>query len=160
MINRWSIPLGFILLQAVIAPAAGAASGSTQFKEECGACHMAFPPQMLPARSWKAIMRGLGDHFGDDASLDSGPMAQVSRYLHDHAADIGGGRTGRAFMRGIAGNETPMRITDTPIWIRLHNEVRRSAWSDPRVKTRSNCLACHRGGGRGESEENERYENE
>ena len=32
--------------------------------KECGACHLAFPPQMLPARSWKKLMGDLANHFG------------------------------------------------------------------------------------------------
>jgi hypothetical protein len=37
--------------------------------KECGVCHIAYPPQMLPARSWKKIMAGLADHFGENATL-------------------------------------------------------------------------------------------
>ena len=36
--------------------------------KECGACHMAFQPQMLPKRSWGKIMSELPNHFGEDAS--------------------------------------------------------------------------------------------
>lgn len=30
---------------------------------ECGDCHFAFPPVLLPARSWKKLMGNLKDHF-------------------------------------------------------------------------------------------------
>ncbi|HNG39593.1 MAG TPA: cytochrome C, partial [Accumulibacter sp.] len=39
-------------------------------KEECGSCHLAFPPSMLPSSSWQRLMAGLKNHFGDDASVD------------------------------------------------------------------------------------------
>ena len=39
-------------------------------KKECGACHMAYQPQFLPANSWRRILADLGNHFGEDASLD------------------------------------------------------------------------------------------
>ena len=35
--------------------------------QECGECHMAFQPALLPAESWRRIMTGLSDHFGEDA---------------------------------------------------------------------------------------------
>ncbi len=30
--------------------------------KECGECHLAFPPQMLPARSWDKLMGDLASH--------------------------------------------------------------------------------------------------
>jgi hypothetical protein len=39
------------------------------YKKECAACHMAFPPNALPAKSWKTMMENLQGHFGEDASM-------------------------------------------------------------------------------------------
>ena len=39
-------------------------------KEECSACHFAFPAAMLPSASWTRLMSSLESHFGEDASLD------------------------------------------------------------------------------------------
>ena len=110
--------------------------------KECGACHMAFQPQMLPGKSWARMMDGLADHFGEDASLDPGTTAEIKAYLVDNAADSSwyGGR----FMRGLSRDAAPLRITETPHWVREHNEeVPARAWSDPKVKSKANCLACH-----------------
>ena len=41
------------------------------YKQECAACHMAYPPGMLPASSWSRMMKGLDQHYGTDASLDA-----------------------------------------------------------------------------------------
>ena len=46
---------------------------------ECGSCHLAFPPSMLPAASWTRMMAELQDHFGDDASLDADTTAAITR---------------------------------------------------------------------------------
>lgn len=32
------------------------------YAQECGSCHMAFAPALLPAPSWQRIMNGLGRH--------------------------------------------------------------------------------------------------
>jgi len=142
------------------ATAAVGPAGAKEFKHECSACHMAFPPQMLPDRSWQAILGHLDQHFGEDASVDQTTRKQIGGFLHAYAADgRNGGRVGRYFMRTI-GSKTPLRITETKAWRRIHDEVRRSAWSDPRVKTRSNCLACHRRNRSGDAGGGEAYENE
>lgn len=111
-------------------------------KKECGACHLAFQPQMLPKRSWEKIMMGLSDHFGEDASLDKATVQEVKEYLTENAADSGWW-SGK-FLRGIKDDMTPLRITEMPYWVREHNkEVPNWAWRDAKVKTKANCVACH-----------------
>ncbi len=47
-------------------------------------------------------------------------------------------------MRGVRDDWTPLRITEIPYWVREHNEeVPNYAWSDPKVKSKANCVACH-----------------
>jgi hypothetical protein len=50
-------------------------------REERGECHMAFQPALLPAESWRGIMAGLADHFGEDASLEAGLAGEIEAYL-------------------------------------------------------------------------------
>ncbi len=110
--------------------------------KECGACHMAFHPQMLPKKSWEQIMTGLSDHFGEDATLGPKTVNHIQTYLTDNAADSSwwGGK----FLRGLSKTSAPLRITQTPYWVREHNEeVPERAWKDPKVKSKANCLACH-----------------
>ena len=117
-------------------------------QKECSACHMVFPPSMLPARSWRALMTGLDDHFGENASLDPESVQYITDYLVAAAADTGGRR--KAVLRGLASDEVPLRISETPWWIRRHRgEVRPGAFEDPRVGSKANCAACHRGAERG-----------
>ena len=58
--------------------------------KECGACHMVYSPQMLPQRSWEAMMSNLDNHFGDNAQLDEPTRADVLGYLLANAADAPG----------------------------------------------------------------------
>ncbi|MCK0505587.1 diheme cytochrome c [Aromatoleum anaerobium] len=111
--------------------------------DECGSCHMAFPPAMLPAASWRRMMVELDDHFGDNASLDPQTAAHVTRYLVDNAADAGGRRYGRKLMKGVPAGASPQRITELPKWVREHDEVSRSEWQHKDVGSKANCLACH-----------------
>ncbi len=115
-------------------------------QKECGACHMAFQPQLLPQRSWRKIMDTLPDHFGEDASLPAATRGEIANYLTANAGDVSGSREGRRFAASIERGQTPMRITEVPRWVHEHKgEVRQSAWSDPRVRSKANCVACHRG---------------
>lgn len=122
--------------------------------KECGACHMAFQPQFLPQRSWQRIMDTLPDHFGEDASLPDGTRQEITAYLLANAADAGNSRSGRRYAAGLGSGETPLRITETPRWVAEHRgEARESAWSSPRVGSRANCQACHRGAANGHFED-------
>lgn len=117
--------------------------------EECGSCHLAYPPSMLPERSWQAIMGGLDKHFGDDASVDAKTAAQISRYLSENAADRGGQSYGGKLTRGLAPQSAPLRITELPYWIRKHREVAASEWKSADVRSKANCAACHADAQRG-----------
>ena len=122
---------------------------------ECAACHMAYPPQMLPARSWQKIMGNLADHFGEDASLAEPVRADILAYLTAHAADAPGTAQGRPYLRGLDASAVPLRITETPFWQRAHDEVSRSSFTSPSVKSPANCVACHHTATKGEFAEPE-----
>ncbi|MCW0235366.1 MAG: diheme cytochrome c [Ferrovibrio sp.] len=111
-------------------------------RKACGECHMPFPPGFLPGRSWSALMGGLDDHFGEDAALPPEQAAQIEAYLVQNASNGPNGRGLRDFMRWVAPAGTPQRITENPAFLREHDFPDR-VWRDPKVVTKSNCLACH-----------------
>src|SRR3546814_11192255 len=43
----------------------------------CGECHLAFPPGLLPARSWAALVDGAADHFGEELALPTGEATHI-----------------------------------------------------------------------------------
>ncbi len=119
--------------------------------KECGACHMPFPPALLPQRSWNGLLDGLSDHFGEDASLPADKVEIIRAYLAANAGDAGASKLGRKYMRWVAPGGTPRRITENPAFLREHR-FPASVWQDPKVVTKSNCLACHDGAGDGRFE--------
>ena len=114
-----------------------------RWKAECGSCHIAYPPQLLPAASWRRVMSGLGKHFGTDASLDAGAIAEITMFLEQNAA------RGK---RARSGGETS-RITETAWFRHEHDEVPAASWKQPRIKTAGNCTACHTAADRGDFSE-------
>lgn len=114
-----------------------------QVREECGSCHLAYPPSMLPAASWQRLMNGLQDHFGEDATVDPATAQKITAYLVDRAADRGGSRHGKRLLRGLPADAAPLRISELPRWVREHREVSSSEWRSKKVRTKANCAACH-----------------
>lgn len=123
-------------------------------RKECGACHMVFPPQFLPQRSWQKLLDGLAQHFGEDASLSEPQRAAVLAYHLAHAADAPGApREAAKFAASVPAGETPLRITETGRWTAKHRKVKPERWTSPAVKSRLNCVACHRDAERGSWED-------
>ena len=115
------------------------------YRQECSACHVAYPPRMLPAASWQRLLSDLPHHFGADASVDPATLAQLSGWL---AANAGTGRRVR---------EAPPqdRITRTAWFVHEHSELPASVWQRAAVRSPSNCAACHAGAERGVFDEHD-----
>lgn len=107
------------------------------YRQECSACHIAYPPSLLPAASWQRLMANLPRHFGTDASLDDVATArQIDAWLQAHAADSGRSRQAVA-------PPPEDRITRSPWFVREHREVAPAAWTRASIKSPANCAACH-----------------
>ncbi|WP_204247603.1 diheme cytochrome c [Acidovorax carolinensis] len=103
------------------------------YKQECAACHMAYPPGMLPASSWSRMMKGLDQHYGTDASLDAAMVRQISTWLEAHAGTY-------KRVREVPPQD---RITRSAWFERKHREVEPAVWKRAAVGSRANCIACH-----------------
>ncbi len=115
-----------------------------QYAEECGSCHMAYPPGLLPARSWQKIMGGLDNHFGENAELTPDVAKALNDYLVANAADHASTLRSERITRTLRPDQVPMRITELPFFAREHREVpARISTANPKVKSMSNCNACH-----------------
>lgn len=116
---------------------------SAAYRNECGACHFAYQPGLLPARSWRAIMGDLANHFGENAELDETTRRRLEHYLVNQAADAVGYGRSPGLARSVA-KEKPMRITETAYFRRKHHEVpTRLVRENADVGSFSNCSACH-----------------
>lgn len=124
--------------------AALAMPAGKQYVDECGSCHTAYAPGLLPARSWKKMMRELDHHFGDDASLDEAQRAAIEKALVGLAADTPGGtRLMHRIAGGIGPHDAPQRISGSPFFKYMHDEVPASFWKRPKIGGPANCIACH-----------------
>jgi len=130
--------------QSSAAPKTFAPIADPAYVKECGTCHMPYPPELLPARSWTKVMASLQDHFGDSAQLDAATQQRIRDYLIAHAADTAQNEHAFAVMRSLRASDTPMRITGTPYIAGLHAAVLDPLWGgNPRPKTLAECGVCH-----------------
>jgi len=131
---------------AVAALAAGASTAESPraplppaYVVECGSCHVAFPGRMLAAASWRAVVAGLDQHFGVDASVDPKTREAIAAFLASTARS-----------KPTTANGIPLlRITETRWFRQEHDEVPRRFWKEPNAVKAANCAACHRGAAQG-----------
>lgn len=114
------------------------------YTQECAACHTAYPPGMLPARSWNRIMTGLDKHYGTDASLDEATVQQLSGWLKANSGTY----------KRVAEEPPQDRITRSAWFERKHRKVDAVVWKHASVKSAANCAACHTGADKGDFNDN------
>ena len=115
-----------------------------RYAKECGSCHFAYPSGLLPARSWQKLMGDLADHFGDNAELPSEDAAAITDYLVRNAADRSNYRRSVKIDDSLSARQTPVRITQVPYIASKHGEIpARLVTGNPKVRSLSNCVACH-----------------
>jgi cytochrome c553 len=144
--KTWIRSLIFSSTVAVEALAAGASAAESPraplplaYVEECGSCHVAFPGRMLDAASWSAVIAGLDQHFGVDASVDPKTLEPIRAFLASTARS-----------RPTTANGVPLlRITETRWFGHEHDEVPGRFWKEPGAVKQSDCAACHRSAAQG-----------
>ncbi len=136
---------------ALLAAAAAQADGGRRmpanvpmaYSQECGACHVVYPPALLPAASWRRQMAGLDKHYGSDASIDTASAQQIGAWLQAHAGTY----------KRVREEPPQDRITRAAWFARKHDGIDSASWRLPAVKSAANCNACHPGAERGDYED-------
>ena len=120
----------------------GPASYVELYQANCGDCHFAYPPTLLPQASWQLIMANLSDHFGEDAELDANENALLKGYLLANSMN-----NLRRFGHSGKG-DIPLRITELHYFQHEHEEIPEHLISaNEEVGSLSNCSACHQSNG-------------
>lgn len=116
------------------------AQAPAAYREECGGCHVPFPPQLLSAPDWRQVMAQLDRHYGDNAELPSETARMITDYLTRWA--------GSERKLGLAPG-TPPRLTQTRYFLKEHRKVPDAIWRRADVRSPANCGACHQSADRG-----------
>lgn len=114
------------------------------YRDECGSCHFAFQPGLLPEKSWRKMMTGLEDHFGDNAELDATTQKNLLDYLVANSADKSNYKRSKRITGSLRPDEAPLRVSDTLYFQRKHDEIpKRFVAGNKEVGSYSKCEACH-----------------
>ena len=102
--------------------------GLELYQENCGTCHMAMPPAVMPRETWQQLLQD-EQHYGVQVQLPiDPPRLLIWQYLQFASRPL------------ASEEETPYRMRNSRYFQALH----------PRVKftspiTISSCLQCHPG---------------
>ncbi len=114
------------------------------YRTECGNCHFAYQPHLLPARSWQELITTLNEHFGDNIKLETEVQITLTDYLTENAADFSDNELAKKLLQDVAKVEVPVRITRLPYFVHEHDDLSRQMVNDnPKVKSMIYCDKCH-----------------
>jgi hypothetical protein len=122
---------------------------NTAYREECGGCHVPYPPELLSRESWADIVSNLNDHFGSNANIDSDSARKISEYLQVNSTT----------RRTDDENGRPLRRISDTAWFKQahrpgHDGLTPGIFQSAAVKSAANCEACHRNAAAGDYNEN------
>ncbi|HET7730527.1 MAG TPA: cytochrome b/b6 domain-containing protein [Usitatibacter sp.] len=135
----WHVPREARARAASEAPLKATLAAS-RWGKECGSCHLAYPPALLPPASWRRMMAEQDRHFGEDLSLSAKAAA-------DLLAGIGGAPPSWAAWKLASSAHAlgdPQRISTLPAWVEAHRALPESRYAAPFSAGRHDCEACHR----------------
>jgi hypothetical protein len=116
------------------------------YQEECGSCHFAYPPGLLPGKSWVKLLdeKALNDHFGENASLEKDVLKEISDYALENAAEKSNFKRSRKIALATEEGDAPLRITEVRYIKRKHHDIpEKMIKGNNDVKSLSYCNVCH-----------------
>jgi cytochrome b len=119
-----------------------AAAIPAAWQKECSGCHFAYPPALLPLRSWERMLAEQESHFGEDLSLNAASLRQLTADASVVPADPPWAAW--KLSHSVPARESPQRITELGFWKRAHRDLPESSFKAPISNGRLDCEACHR----------------
>ncbi|MBF0184632.1 MAG: diheme cytochrome c [Magnetococcales bacterium] len=121
-----------------------AAVANAQYRAECGSCHLAYPPGLLPGRSWEKLLQQLADHFGENAEVQEEVRQALQSYLQNNAADRVDYQKSRKMVASIPAGQTPLRISEIPYFRHEHGENKEvKVYGSGEKLSLARCEQCH-----------------
>ena len=114
------------------------------YKKECGSCHFAYQPGLLPSNAWEKMMSNLQEHFDTDATLAKEDFDAIMEYLSQNSAEKAMEyKRSNKIVKSIKRGDVPESISKTPYMIKKHRDIREDLITQDEVKGIFNCTACH-----------------
>ncbi|MDY7014346.1 MAG: diheme cytochrome C [Cyanobacteriota bacterium] len=101
--------------------------GLELYRDRCGSCHLAIPPQVFPTQTWQQLLQNPQDHYGTKVTSVIRPELLI---MWDYLS---------TFSRPLEeGEETPYRFSSSRYFKILHPRVEL-----PEPISHVTCLSCH-----------------
>jgi cytochrome b len=110
------------------------------WNKECGGCHVAYHPSILPARSWETLLREQHRHFGEDLDLDDETVQALHDFAIAHGAESHATPLAWKIDSTTPAAAIPLRVTETHYWKHRHAELNAADWEKTK---RFACDGCH-----------------
>jgi cytochrome b len=117
------------------------ASMAAAWRGECGSCHLAYPPELLPRRSWLRMLETQQSHFGEDLGLSTKTRDALSAIVRAEGARPHW--AGSMIQASVVEGDAPQRISETRFWRERHGHLDPRRFSVAPVSGRHDCEACH-----------------
>jgi len=101
-----------------------------EIRKECGSCHPAFPPEAMSKRQWIAVLNGLKDHFGEDATVPRAVLLRIGETLVNHAGPDVGDPAHAGMSKGEWWRSRHKSVIGNTLYVRTGISM-------------DNCIACH-----------------
>jgi len=119
-----------------------AAVSNASYAKECSACHFAYLPGLLPARSWTLLFSNMDKHFGEVLNLGERLRTELAGYAAENAADRSPYEGSKGLLEKLPDSSTPLRVTTLPALAGKHSIARAVVASGGR-KGLKDCKECH-----------------
>jgi len=124
------------------------------YKKNCGTCHFAYQPGLLPVRSWVKIVNSPGGHPGGNLSIDMKEKSEIKNYLTQNSAEKSPSKRSRKILNSI-GDDTPVRISEISYIKQKHRKINQEVFMRKAIGSRANCIACHKSAANGVYDDND-----
>lgn len=114
------------------------------YQKRCGTCHFAYPPGLLPAKSWLKVIDRPNAHPGGDFALEARTKAEVKSFLVKNSAENSPAKWSKKILASLGG-AAPVRISEIAYIKDKHHEITPDVFARKTIGSRANCIACHKG---------------
>lgn len=87
-------------------------------------------------------MGDLENHFGDDASINEESNKNILAFLLKNSAETSTMESAFKFLQSIK-NQDIIAMSQTKYWEKTHKEIPKELFDHEKIKSKTNCKACH-----------------
>jgi len=113
------------------------------FAKECNECHNLYSPTFMSKPMWEIALEDEKSHFKKDLREDVPHFESIKKYILANSAETSDTEISQGIIKSTKG-KVKYRITKTRYWRDIHIHIARSVYKKEKIKSKSNCKACHK----------------